>query len=127
MKKSISKYSLFLIVFFISICTYGQSKNYLGKWVAQGRGGTYEIYINSNGSWYFINNWSRKELNGFYVVRGRNSLELKRELDNRERIVYKGLESITEFDCYVSNVIRLSPKTNRSNLALQESVAFYKR
>ena len=102
-------------------------KNYYGVWLGDaGRGQTYELYINTDGTWYFINNWSRRELGGFYVNKGGGSFDLMRPTDNSEKIVYNGLESITEFYFQAGGSNgSLRPNTNRAGLAFQDNVPFY--
>lgn len=102
-------------------------KNYYGVWLGDaGRGQTYELYINTDGTWYFVNNWSRRDLGGFYVNKGGGSFDLMRPTDNSEKIVYNGLESITEFYFQAGGSNgSLRPNTNRAGLAFQDNVPFY--
>ncbi len=104
-------------------------KNYYGVWLGDGgRGMTYELYIKTDGTWYFVNNWSRRDLGGFYVNKGGGSFDLMRPTDNSEKIVYNGLESITEFyfTAYGSSG-SLRANTDRASLFFDNNITFFRQ
>ncbi len=92
------------------------SKKWVGKWIAEGNGKSCALLISPDGSWYFMNNYSGKDAEGFYTIEG-NKLPLSRELDARERMVFTGKTSILYFECRsLTNSIEITPRYNYAGI-----------
>lgn len=89
------------------------SKKWIGKWIAEGNGHSCALLISPDGSWYFMNNYTRKDHEGFYRVVG-NKLYLGRETDRNERIYY-GQAEILYFECTNSgNTLNVTSKNDHA-------------
>jgi hypothetical protein len=92
------------------------SKKWVGKWIKDGNGESCALLISSDGSWYFMNNYTGKDAEGFYTISG-NTLRLGRELSAQEKMVYYGKTDILYFTCTLSgsgSSLQISPQWNQA-------------
>ncbi len=108
----------------------------VGTWIGQVNGmaaWTFELNIYSNGNWMFYSYPYKQQFYGTYDMLKSGDyfeLNLNRNTDDDEKLVYRGLQEYTVFKCYGNGgSLRLEPKITGAASAFpyENDVFFYKQ